>query len=58
MAKIFACKDIGMACEFQARAENEQELLAKIAEHAKTAHNMQQIDAVTQAKVRSAIKDA
>ncbi|MCL4411568.1 DUF1059 domain-containing protein [Candidatus Marsarchaeota archaeon] len=58
MAKTFACRDIGMNCGFKARANSEDELMKKIAEHAKTAHNMQQIDAGTMAKVKAAIKDA
>jgi Predicted small metal-binding protein len=37
----FACKDIGMDCGFTATASSEEELMAKIAEHARTAHNMQ-----------------
>jgi hypothetical protein len=31
----FACKDIGMACEFKTTAQTEAELMKKIAEHAK-----------------------
>lgn len=58
MAKTFACKDIGLTCEFQAQAENEQELIAKVADHARTAHNMQQIDEATAAKIKAAIKEA
>ncbi len=58
MAKRFACKDIGLSCGFEARAETEEELMGKIAAHARTAHNMQSIDAATLAKVKVAIKDA
>ncbi|MFY9800268.1 MAG: DUF1059 domain-containing protein [Methanoregula sp.] len=31
----FACKDIGMACEFKTTATTEAELMKKIAEHEK-----------------------
>lgn len=58
MAKTFACKDIGMACNFRARANSEEELMPKIAAHAKNAHNMATIDNATMAKVRAAIKEA
>ncbi len=57
MTKQFACKDIGLQCGFEATAESEDELMAKVAEHAKAAHNMQQIDEATAAKVKAAIKD-
>ena len=58
MAKKFACKDIGMSCGFEAHASSEQELMGKIAAHAKKAHNMPEIDRATMAKVRAAIKEA
>ncbi len=57
MAKSFACKDIGMSCGFTARAETEQELMGKISEHARSAHNMASMDDATMQKVRSAIKE-
>ncbi|MCW6159792.1 MAG: DUF1059 domain-containing protein [Candidatus Micrarchaeales archaeon] len=58
MAKAFACKDIGMSCGFKARADSEEELMSKIAAHAKKAHGMATIDAATMAKVKAAIREA
>ncbi len=58
MAKKFACADIGLSCRFEARAENEEALMAKIGKHAKSAHNMDRIDPATLSKVKAAIKDA
>jgi predicted small metal-binding protein len=58
MAKKFACKDIGIACGFEAKANSEDELMGKIAAHAKKAHNMSQIDQATLSKVKAAIKEA
>ncbi len=57
MAKSFACRDIGMSCDFTARAGSEEELMKKIANHAKKAHNMRQIDPATMEKVKDAITD-
>ncbi len=59
MAKTykFACKDIGMSCGFKAEAKNENELMAKIAGHAKSAHGMTNIDSKTMAAVKAAIKE-
>ena len=52
----FRCKDIGMRCEFEATAKNEDELVKKIAEHAREAHNMETIPPDVMAKVKKAIK--
>jgi predicted small metal-binding protein len=46
-----------MNCGFKTTANTEDEMLAKIAEHAKTVHHMDKIDDETMAKVREAIKD-
>ena len=52
----FACKDIGMACEFKANATTEPELMKKIAEHAKSAHKMETVPADVMTKIKKAIK--
>lgn len=36
----FKCKDIGMACPFEATAETKDELMKKITEHAAKVHSM------------------
>ena len=46
-----------MSCNFETSAETEEELMPKIAAHAKEAHNMQDIDAGTMAKVKAAIRE-
>ena len=56
MTLSIACKDVGSNCSFVAKAESEEELLKKVAQHAKEAHGMSNIDAATLAKVKSAIK--
>lgn len=57
MAKVIRCRDVGVDCDFEARGETEQELLAQCSEHARTAHGMDQIPAELAAKVRGAIHD-
>lgn len=52
----FKCRDIGMDCDFEATAETVDELMKKIAEHAKSAHNMETIPSDLLEKVKSAIK--
>ena len=56
MTLSIACKDVGTDCSFTAEAETEEELLKKVAQHAKEAHGMTTVDAATLAKVKSAIK--
>lgn len=37
----FRCADVGVACRNVARADSEEELLARVAEHARTAHGVE-----------------
>ena len=46
-----------MNCNFQAKAETESSS-SKVAQHAKAAHGMTNIDADTAAKVKAAIKQS
>lgn len=57
MAKILRCRDVGIDCDFEARAETEEEILKKAAEHADAVHNMKEIPEEVLEKVRAAIRD-
>lgn len=57
MSKVLSCREVGMDCDFEARGENEQEIMSKAAEHAKKDHGIESIPAELAAKVRSAIRD-
>jgi predicted small metal-binding protein len=57
MAKSIKCVDVGVACDYEARAENEEELMKKVQEHARTAHGMNEIPPELVAKVKKAIRD-
>ncbi len=57
MTKTFACRDIGMDCDFKAESDSEAELLGKIAMHAKNVHHMNNIDEGTMKKIKGAIKE-
>jgi len=50
----FVC--IGKDCKFEASAPTDAELMTKITEHAKTAHNMDPIPPDMMVKVKAAIK--
>ena len=56
MAKAIKCRDIGVDCDFEARAETVDELMKKCAEHAQTAHGMKEIPVELVAKVQAAIR--
>ena len=57
MAKVLRCKDVGMECDFVARAQTEEEILKMAAEHAKKEHGMEEIPNEVVEKVRAAIHD-
>lgn len=57
MSKVLRCREVGMDCDFEARGENEQQVMQKVAEHAKEKHHINEITPELAAKVKSAIHD-
>ena len=57
MAKVLHCSDVGFECDGVIRAETEEEVLQQAAEHARTAHNLQELSEEVVGKVREAIRD-
>ena len=57
MKKRLSCRDVGVDCDFVACGKTGEELFQKAAEHAKTAHNMNEITKELYEKVRSAIHE-
>ena len=57
MAKVLKCSDVNPGCNVEIRGNSEDEVLKKATDHAKTAHNMQNIPPDVLSKVRSAIHD-
>jgi predicted small metal-binding protein len=57
MAKVLRCSDVGFECEAVIRAETEEEVLKKAAEHAQSVHNLKEISDEVVEKVRAAIQD-
>ncbi len=57
MAKYqFKCKEIGLDCEFQVTGKEAADLIPQIAEHARTAHQMEEIDDEMKDKINNSIK--
>ena len=57
MAKSISCADAGADCGWSATAETEEELLDKVAEHAKIDHKDLEITPELVKKIKSPIKD-
>jgi predicted small metal-binding protein len=58
MAKTITCRDVGVDCDFQATGETVDDVLRQCADHAKSAHGMQEIPPELAAKVQSAIRES
>jgi predicted small metal-binding protein len=53
------CQDVGMQdCRFVAQGKDDNEVMQKAAQHAKSAHNMTTIPADVEKKARGVIRDA
>jgi predicted small metal-binding protein len=57
MAKVLRCRDVGFECDGVIRAETEEEVLKKAAEHAQSVHNLKELSDEVVEKVRAAIRD-
>ncbi len=57
MPKTYTCRDVGVDCDWKVRGETAEELMTKIAAHARTTHNMKEIPKDLVSKVRAAIRD-
>ncbi|HET9088330.1 MAG TPA: DUF1059 domain-containing protein [Acidobacteriaceae bacterium] len=57
MAKVLKCGDLNPGCKFEARGENEMEVLGAAAEHARTQHGMNTIPPEVISKARTLIHD-
>jgi predicted small metal-binding protein len=55
MSKHIACNHVVPGCTFTASAATEDELLAKVAEHAADAHSVTEVTPELAAKVQAAI---
>ena len=55
MANVVKCKDLGFDCSFVVKAESEEELLGKVAEHAASAHGITEVTPELVEQVRGVI---
>jgi predicted small metal-binding protein len=54
--KELHCQDVGFDCKGVLRAQSEDELLKQAADHARTVHGVQQLDAATITTIRSKVR--
>ncbi|MDD4858828.1 MAG: DUF1059 domain-containing protein [Dehalococcoidales bacterium] len=52
----FKCKDVGMACKFEVKDENQDEMMQIIAMHGDKSHNIKSISPEMSEKIKKAIK--
>jgi predicted small metal-binding protein len=57
MTKVLRCGDVVPGCNYEARASSEDELMQKVAQHAREAHGMQTVPPDVAQKVKSKIRD-
>jgi predicted small metal-binding protein len=57
MEKRLSCRDVGADCDYVICGKTEKEIFEKAAEHAKSAHNMNEIPKELYDKARSAIRE-
>ena len=57
MSKTLSCRDVGVDCDFIARANTEKELFELCEKHAKKSHNMKSIPPDLREKMRKHIRE-
>ncbi len=57
MTKVVHCRDVGFDCDGVVRAETEEAALAQVAEHAKSAHGMEEVTPDVVEKVKSVMRE-
>ncbi len=57
MAKVLTCREVGMDCDFVARGNTEEEIMAQAASHARRDHGFETIPPEVVEKVKAAIHD-
>lgn len=59
MPKVtFACRSLGMPCEWAVQLASAAEVLPRFAEHAKCAHKIAEIDPALKGRIEAAISAA
>ena len=57
MDKVLECRSVVPGCEIVMHGENEEDVMMKAAEHARSAHGVEHMSEELKSKVRAAIKE-
>ncbi len=57
MAKVLRCREVGVDCDFEAKGDSVEEIMAQAAKHAREEHGMDTIPPELMEKVNKAIHD-
>jgi predicted small metal-binding protein len=57
MTLVVHCRDVGFDCDGVVKADNEQDLLKQVAEHAQSAHGLEEVTDEIVEKVKSVIRE-
>jgi predicted small metal-binding protein len=57
MAKTIRCRDLGLDCNYEARADDPEELLELVRHHARRVHSLEEMSEAMVAKIRGAMHD-
>jgi predicted small metal-binding protein len=57
MPKTIRCKDLGLDCDYEARADDPEELLELVRHHAQRAHSLEEMSEAMVDKIRAAMRD-
>ncbi len=57
MPKTIRCKDLGLDCDYEARADDPEELLELVRHHAHRAHSLEEMSEAMVDKIRAAMRD-
>ena len=58
LRKVLQCGSIVPGCKFVAHAEDENEMMVVMADHARSVHDVDHLSEEMKAKIRAAMKDA
>lgn len=57
MAKVLRCRDLGLDCDFEAQAEDEDTLMAQAEAHAREVHGLPELPDAVKQQIRQAIRE-
>lgn len=57
MTLVVNCRDVGFDCDGVVKAENEEQLMKQVAEHAKEVHNVTEVTPELVQKVRQVVRE-